>query len=101
MLDQTFLILSNIYRRRLLFALLEDDSQASISVPEVIDTGAKRLEVLQTELVHTHLPKMEESGVVHWDRETSTVSKGPSFEEIRPLLELLDEHAAEFPGTMR
>ncbi len=101
MIDQTMSILSNKYRRRLLFSLLDNSSEDGLPIPEAVHTGEQRLEVLQTELVHTHLPKMGSTDVIRWDRETNTVSKGPAFEELRPLLELLDEHAEELPGTVK
>lgn len=48
-------------------------------------------------LVHTHLPKLEDAGYVEWDRETGTVSKGPQFDEVAPLIELIEDHADELP----
>lgn len=53
--------------------------------------------VLQTELVHNHLPKLESLGYVRWDRETGEVSKGPNWGEIEPLLRLLRDHEGELP----
>jgi hypothetical protein len=46
---------------------------------------------------HTHLPKLEESGFIEWDQERNIVRKGPQFEEIQPLLELMENHADELP----
>jgi hypothetical protein len=41
---------------------------------------------------------MEAAGFITWDRESNEVRKGPRFEELRPLLELLDNHADDIPG---
>lgn len=41
--------------------------------------------------------RLEEYGFIEWDKENSEVSKGPAFDEIRPLLELLDNHEDELP----
>ena len=50
-------------------------------------------------MVHVHLPKLERYGCVEWDRRTKDVAKGPNFEEIRPVLELLEAHDEELlPG---
>jgi hypothetical protein len=46
---------------------------------------------------HTHLPKLASAGFIEWDPETNTVQQGPRFEDIRPLLELMHDHADELP----
>lgn len=46
---------------------------------------------------HNHLPELEEAGYIEWNREAGTVSKGPFFEEIKPLLELIETHANDLP----
>ncbi|MEF8936798.1 DUF7344 domain-containing protein [Halovenus amylolytica] len=48
-------------------------------------------------LVHNHLPKLEEAGYIEWDRESGTIERGPEFDEIEPLLELIEEHSDELP----
>lgn len=48
-------------------------------------------------LVHTHLPKLAEAGYIEWDRESGTIEKGPQFDEIEPLLDLIEENADELP----
>lgn len=98
MLEEVLTVLANTHRRRLLVALLECDPQDDVPVPERVHAGETSLEALRIEMYHTHLPRLEQTGLVRWDRETHTVSWGTRFEEIRPLLELLDEHADELPG---
>jgi hypothetical protein len=46
---------------------------------------------------HVHLPKLVEYGFVVWDEDEHEVEKGPNFDEIRPVLELLNDHAEELP----
>ncbi|WP_254663233.1 ArsR family transcriptional regulator [Haladaptatus sp. W1] len=46
---------------------------------------------------HTHLPKLDDAGFIEWDQEDGTVMRGPRFEAIEPLLELMDEHEDELP----
>lgn len=48
-------------------------------------------------LYHIHLPKLAAAGFIEWDREANKVEKGPQFEEIRPLLELMEEHRETLP----
>jgi hypothetical protein len=58
-------------------------------------------ETVETELRRTHLPMLEEEGIIEWNRETGEISKGPNFEDIEPLLELMEEHADELPPSWR
>nr|WP_218153825.1 hypothetical protein [Halopelagius inordinatus] len=73
-------------------SLLEDNSH-SVS-PDGADSGGEledgeSREQARIELRHVHLPKLEESGLIEWNRESGAVARGPEFEEIEPLLELL------------
>jgi len=98
-MDAMLDVLANRYRRRVLVALLrhnpQDDDDPQI--PEDVDHDSEDLESLMIHMRHTHLPKLEVYGFIEWDQETNTVRKGPQFEEIRPLLELMQNHADELP----
>ncbi|MHC3437489.1 DUF7344 domain-containing protein [Natrialbaceae archaeon A-gly3] len=91
--------LANKSRRRVLIKLLEhtlqNDHDPQIPDDVIIETGD--LESLMIHMRHMHLPKLEEAGFIEWDQERNTVEKGPQFEEIRPLLELMENHADELP----
>lgn len=89
--------LGDVRRRKLLLALLDRDPYAD--PPLAVDGSGSGLEAVEDRVAmrHTHLPKLVEHGLVEWDRETHEVRKGPEFVEIRPMLELLDEHADELP----
>ncbi|QFU84563.1 transcriptional regulator (plasmid) [Natronorubrum aibiense] len=63
-------------------------------LPELTGDSAKGSEMMVT---HNHLPRLAEADFIVWDQETDEVAKGPRFEEIRPLLELIDSHAGELP----
>ena len=85
-------------RRALLVALLahnpQDDSPVVVTDAGENGDAVERL----VEMEHVHLPKLEEYGFIEWDRDEHEVRKGPDFAEIRPLLELLDDHADELPS---
>lgn len=66
------------------------------SAPDT-DQSLQRLEI---ELSHVHLPKLEAEGIVEWDREAGTVSRGPAFEEIEPALQLLAANPNAFPDKL-
>jgi hypothetical protein len=55
------------------------------------------LEVTQISLDHAHLPKLADMGFVEWDRDAGELTKGPSWEEIAPLLQLLYDHRDDLP----
>ncbi|MXR41542.1 ArsR family transcriptional regulator [Halobaculum sp. WSA2] len=95
-LDDCLDALGHSQRRKLLRAVLhnpEDDGSVRIDSDE---SNRKELERL-VEMNHVHLPKLEDAGFITWDRNADEVSKGPNFEEIRPLLEILVSHADELP----
>lgn len=99
-LDEMFIAVSNIHRRRLLVRLKEQDPQEAheIHTPDDVQTGEEDLDRFLMKMFHLHLPKLEDRGFIRWDNEKETVAKGPRFDEIRPLLELLDNHADELPS---
>jgi predicted transcriptional regulator len=95
--DDMINALANGQRRKLLIALLEhnpqDDSPVVIAGSEGETDAVERLVMMQ----HAHLPQLVEYGFIEWNRDTHEVMKGPTFDEIRPLLELLDNHEDEVP----
>lgn len=98
-LDSVLDAIANKYRRRLLVALLEHNPQDDDDpqIPANVKFEDEDLESLQIQMTHTHLPKLEDAGFIEWDQETNTVRKGPRFDEIQPLLELMHNHADELP----
>ncbi|MFC7156142.1 hypothetical protein ACFQPA_11865 [Halomarina halobia] len=110
-----FELLTADVRRRLLVALCDVDSvqvpdgllvrgqaqpvPSSDSLPREtpsLDEGSAH--PLTFQLHHNHLPKLVDAGVIEWDRETGTVSRGPEFEEIEPAVRLLVANAHALPG---
>ena len=98
-MDTILHVLENQYRRRVLVALLEHNPQDAddLQIPSDIELADEDLETLRIHMTHTHLPKLEASGFIEWDRDTNSIRKGPKFDEIRPLLELMQNHADELP----
>lgn len=89
--------LADVDRRKLLVTLLdhnrEDDSQ---TIPADSDSEAVAIEQLVW-MEYAHLRNLEEYGFVKRDRQNNEVVKGPNFDEIRPLLELLADHGGDLP----
>jgi predicted transcriptional regulator len=94
--DDMLDVMSHIQRRKLLMALMDHNPQDdTLSVP----AGSEDVDSIErlVQMKHVHLPKLVDHGFVEWNRDTHEVTKGPNFDEIRPLLELLDDHKDELP----
>jgi len=91
--------LSHPYRRRILLLISEHNprDEDEFSVVELA-TEDDDLELLTTELYHAHLPKLSQSGYIEWDEDIHSIRRGPNFDEIAPLLRLIDDHQDELPA---
>lgn len=96
--DDTADALAAIQRRKLLVNLLEHNPQSDSTV--VIADSDTEIDVAERSamMYHTHLPKLADYGLIERDTETHEVMKGPNFDEIKPLLELLDRHENKLPA---
>ncbi|WP_224338405.1 DUF7344 domain-containing protein [Haloprofundus halobius] len=66
------------------------------SDPDAVDEAT--LTEMRTALYHVHLPKLAETGYIEWDADTHTIRRGPHFDEIAPLLQLMADHEDELPA---
>lgn len=98
-LGEALSTLANIHRRRVLLALLDHNPQAvrEISLPDDGCIEGTEAEGFQVQMYHVHLPKLEAAGLIKWNRDDLQVVKGPEFDEIKPLLELLVNNAEVLP----
>lgn len=95
--DTAFRLLANRHRRRLLLRFAEADPDEEVAVPADLAFLGEDMETIETELHHTHLPMLSEAGVIDWDRGADSVRRGPLFDELQPLLELLIERRDRLP----
>ena len=97
-LDNVFNALSHTVRRRILVAIMTDNPrwQDEFETMEFRAENRER-EPIRIEIYHQHLPLLDEGDFIDWDRETGQIRRGEHFEDIRPLLELLDNHRDELP----
>jgi len=99
--QEVFDILSNRRRRYALYALSNDDTttigslaeriaawENDCPVDEVTPTERKRV---YTALQQSHLPKLERTGLVSFDRETGRVSPTDTVDEMDIYLEVVGE----------
>ena len=96
--DDALDVLHHIQRRGLLFSLLDHNPQDdSPVVPADSESDADALDALVA-MNRVHLPKLVEYGFINWNRDTHEVTRGPNFEEIEPLLNLLVDSEDDLPG---
>lgn len=105
--DRILEALGNRCRRRLLFALQQENPLNCSETRMVVDGGTVAIEDRdqrarwEVDMYHRHLPKLDDIGYVEWDRPAGTIAKGPKWGDIEPLLELLDEHEDELRVDFR
>ena len=97
--DDALDALAHPYRRQLLVALLIENPQDDTDRDplDLLDDDVST-DILETELFHRHLPKLQSRGYIEWDRESGEISKGPDWDRIAPLLELIQNHREELPA---
>lgn len=93
-LDDALGSLARHPRRVVVDSLRERESVAVSELTDRLpdDTGDHRVG-----LVHTHLPRLADDGYVEWDRDAGTVSRGPRYSELEPLLAALAEASTDGP----
>lgn len=83
-------ILRDRSRRSILMAVLRDPNEIQIDdLYGVLDD-----KTTEESLYHNHLPKMEQARYIEWDRDADTISVGPEFYAVEPLLQLLFDYQA-------
>ncbi|WP_458191002.1 DUF7344 domain-containing protein [Haladaptatus sp. NG-WS-4] len=97
-LDDQLSVLSNGHRRRLLLALTEESPYTVPTVssdPVETDGGGREHAIV---MHHSHLPRLEDHGLIDWDERTGDVTKGSEFDAIEPLLTTLAENHSVQPA---
>ncbi|MFC6720675.1 DUF7344 domain-containing protein [Halovenus amylolytica] len=94
-IDQIFENLSNSHRRLILLLLKQGRIKTET---DVMVRGGNNSTEAELALIHNHLPRLDDAGYIEWERDSGDISKGPRFEEIEPLLELIETHADELPA---
>lgn len=85
--------LRKLERRQILLAILDTDKPVRAGdLATEVDSVATEIR-----LHHLHLPKLNSVGYIEWDPDTQTVTRGPQFDDIEPLLQLLNEYVEGHP----
>jgi hypothetical protein len=84
--------LSHRQRRRKLLALLVSNPQDELPIYLVNPPDSHIERHLQSrEMVSVHLPLLDKLRFINWDVSQYEITKGPRFDELKPLLERLDD----------
>lgn len=87
-----FRIVLEEQQRRVVAALAAEGTvDATPIIQEDEALSCEEYVTLVYELHHVHLPELQASGVIEFDRRKETVRRGPHFDEARPLREPDDD----------
>lgn len=92
--DRILDVLSHRKRRLVLFMLARGEPVTESGLQVRGSSDGRRSE---SGVRHVHLPKLAEAGYVDWNRDTGAITRGPRFDEVAPLLELIENHSDELP----
>ena len=95
--DEVVDAVADIQRRRLLVKLMEANPQPAAQVRSGDSESEADVDEQAVSMVHTHLPKLIDLGIIEFASDGQEIVKGSNFDQIRPLLELLDNNSDELP----
>ena len=87
--DQITKALGHKMRRELLVELLAHNP---VQADELRESEGEK-----TALFHSHLPTLDDLDYIVWNRAAATITKGPNWEEIEPVVRLLSENTECLP----
>lgn len=100
-------LLADSRRRSVLYELREadvttiDDLIQRIVADESTESSGPDKESVHIDLVHHHLPKLEQCDVLEYDQRNSDVVRRDGFDDVRPLLERTHELESEYARAMK
>lgn len=89
--------LADPYRRQLLLALIDHNPQddGDSDPLNIHPDGEDALSKMN--IFMGHLPKLDEMGIIDWNKREHEIVKGPDWEEFEPLLQLIAENKNALP----
>lgn len=94
--DQIAEALGDRARRQVLVELLDHNPVDQREALGKNNTNADKKREIQ--LYHSHLPKLDDMDYIEWDRDHGTIVKGSNWEEIEPMVRLLNENKDRIPN---
>jgi DNA-binding transcriptional ArsR family regulator len=88
-IDMSYRLLADVRRRRVLYALEANDAIAvdRLAAALVRSGLAENRERAAASLVHTHLPKLADAGVIEYEREAGIVAADDGAACLEPFLD--------------
>lgn len=97
-LGDALFALSNPHQRSVLVALRDcparNEGVSHGTLVDAVHDGDRDRDDVALTLTHHHLPTLEMLGYASWDRQTGTVSRGPRWDSVEPVLELLADQSS-------
>lgn len=94
--DERFEALSNASRRRILLELLDRESLRIDA--ELLGDGDDAPPGRRATLYHVHLPKLDATEFVEWDRDEGVLRRGAGFDALIPLLRFVRDDRDDRSG---
>ncbi len=99
--SHAFRLLGNRRRRYVLHTLL--DHSGSMAVDQLVESirdlerqqgedPSDHVERVDIALRHTHLPQLEDAGVIAWHRRADAVEREPAMTVLAPFLDLVEAY---------
>lgn len=100
--NRIFTALAAEPRRQVVDALMDVEDGGYVSLPNAADNPCLSDDptALRVQLHHQHLPLLEASDFVEWQRDPFRAYRGPRFEEVETVLEVLYANAGEIPDKL-
>lgn len=100
--DQVFRAVSAEPRRQVIGSLLDAPADEAVLLPESADSDhvQKSPEELRIDLYHRHLPLLADLGFIEWETDPLVAVRGPRFDEVAAVFEVLSSSATELPESL-
>ena len=100
--DQLHEVLASQERRMIIYSLKDAPEERRMPLPEAAMTPESSWDQERTtlRLMHDHLPKLADAGYVRWERDPFCVQRGPHFEEVEVMFDLIHDSIGQFPNSL-
>lgn len=100
--DRLHQVLASQERRMIVYSLLDAPQERRIPLPDaaLMPESSWDRERASIRLQHDHLPQLAEAGYVRWERDPFCVQRGPRFEEVEVMFELIHDSIDRFPKSL-
>lgn len=97
-IDRALNALSDPHRRRLLMMInekVQSDDDLPFHIETIRDQASIETNEIEIKLIHNDLPKLADLGYIKWDQADDAVSIGPRWDEVQPILFMIQQYRDE------